>query len=131
VSVPPVVIIDPEPDFRRRRVVVEFERGIVAPRIELKSSLFSMVRSFCITRAWESPRRTRLRYVVLCELEDRDTGKPIHVEFNGYAATELVDDMGFAAWVRLIVRDILMHEIDECLSVDGTRPFDPHKEPNR
>lgn len=30
-------------------------------------------------------------------------------------------------WVRSVIRDAVLHELDECLIVDGTRLWDPHE----
>lgn len=61
---------------------------------------------------------------------DRDTGVPTFIEgqylipswFQGAHQMEAICD-----WVTEKVMDLIRHELLECVTLDGTRIFDPHK----
>ena len=60
---------------------------------------------------------------------DRDTGEPMLLR-SECMARELFMPGSFAIAIQFLrdyVRDLLLHELDECILVEGVRLYDPHK----
>jgi hypothetical protein len=49
----------------------------------------------------------------------------IHTEWKIEPFTNTFDKK--VRWVRKLIQELLLHELDECLLVSGQRIFDPHK----
>lgn len=61
---------------------------------------------------------------------DREVSKPIPLFFSRSMPMDIwkSDPQRQVHFVRDTLRSMLMHELDECLKVDGVRVFDPHKD---
>lgn len=56
-------------------------------------------------------------------------GSQLHLAFNcsmGIAGKPWNKQL-VLSWVRTCLMDAVIHELDECITADGERPFDPHK----
>ncbi len=76
---------------------------------------------------------------IILNVLDRDQGREIQVSHTTYLpgspsseeslALDLATDW-FAYALRRALRQVMEHEVDESILVEGQRPFDPHKEEN-
>lgn len=86
-------------------------------RITLRSSFPLRVKAI------ETLQGTKLR--AMLDVPDIHTGKmqTVHVEWPAF--DNLNDENAFR-FVRMLLREILEHELDECLLLDGVQVNDPH-----
>jgi hypothetical protein len=75
--------------------------------------------------------------IVTAEVKDRDSGEPRQITTRVLVPGRAVDftfdgavggpsEQTLIEAVRRAIRQLVFHEVDECLLVDGRRAFDPH-----
>lgn len=79
-------------------------------------------------RAYETAAQ---RVNISARVADRDTGLPAYIANSNLVFDDAPvfrgDVLERARFVRRLLLDMLAHELDECLYVNGERIFDPHK----
>lgn len=68
-----------------------------------------------------------LEIVVWARIRDVETGERGEV-LNRKRVSHSVSPRELKAMIRAAVRDLVCHEVDECLFIDGGRLTDPHPE---
>lgn len=72
--------------------------------------------------------RGALEFALEARVKSRDTGEPIPlVQVEGYATDSFRHPQDVHRVVRNMLRNMLLHELDESFLVGGERPYDPHK----
>ncbi len=62
----------------------------------------------------------------------RDTGKPGPAGMMSRLGVDVHLPESFVTeWLRRLLRDWVLHELDESIRLDGKRPFDPHAAENK
>lgn len=103
----------------------------VASRIELRHFMIPMKLIVKLRETDASgpfPGMFEWDLVLCANIRDRDTGKPIWLDFSATMTTEFVDEMSFPIerWIFDHVERFLRHELEEAFHVDGKRIYDPH-----
>lgn len=96
------------------------------PRIE--------VRSFSLTELrvdFDYDERGEPLISASCMVLDRTTGRPGPIVMRKYTDSRIWECMSPAhrqAFVYDLLRQVVLHELDECFFVDGVRVRDPHRD---
>jgi hypothetical protein len=90
---------------------------------------FPIIASYEARVAQLTPEAMELEQVVLITVPDRDdpTSKlDVWFSFKYDWSPEELEPGHLLSAVRNALHSVVTHEMDECLLVDGARPFDPH-----
>jgi hypothetical protein len=89
---------------------------------------------FRIELAWmETQPDGRIAMRLRCTAPDRDSGERTQFELNAsWHPTAFVGDVAtrkgiLAEMIRTQLLELVVHEVDEGIVIDGRRPFDPHR----
>lgn len=81
-------------------------------------------------RAFYAEATDSVDVAVFIDAPHRDTGKQgggVHMVFQvPYVFSESMDENHLARFIRDRLHDMMAHEMDESILVDGKRIFDPH-----
>jgi len=71
----------------------------------------------------------KLTIKIVARVLHRDTAEPVNINFGKTISKSPIDHHPdyLAAMVREALREVMCHEIDECLLRDGVRVREPHK----
>lgn len=109
-----------------RRYGVNVDLAEIAERIDL--SRFPIpIRVEVKLECWTGRPTWDIR--TIAKVRERDTGLPLEVttaRVMDATGVDLMKEDGALQAIRQNVRDLVMHELDECFLVDGVRAFDPH-----
>lgn len=72
------------------------------------------------------PGRWETTIVFSMRVKDRTTGKEGPLLSLNVPPSWIADERAGLDWLRRMLRDFVLHELDECLLFGGVRVFDPH-----
>lgn len=121
----------------------------VRPRVDLDVRTTRALTKIEAHRVHETVSRVRVRFgisleslaviqkdentfalIAVFQAPERDSGRPSPLRFETLFTPEeeaLTDPTRFAELVRMMLRDAMLHEVDESIRVDNVLAFDPHR----